>query len=67
MKNKKRIRIISLVFVLFAGAFAFVQWRNAQQEGEIERYVYPTDFNDCWGGLYKKKQNVGYQKKYCQR
>ena len=54
MKNKKRIRIIFLAFVLFAGAFAFVQWRNAQQEGEIERYVYPTDFNDCWGVIQKK-------------
>ncbi len=58
MKNKKRIRIIFLAFVLFAGAFAFVQWRNAQQKGEIERYVYPTDFSDCLAITRKQKCRI---------
>lgn len=58
MKNKKRIRIIFLAFMLFTGAFAFVQWRNSQQEGEIERYIYPTNFSDCLAITRKEKCRI---------
>lgn len=58
MKDKKKFCIIFLAFMLFAGVFAFVQWRNAQQEGEIERYVYPTDFSDCLAITRKQKCRI---------
>ncbi|MDE7210537.1 MAG: hypothetical protein K2O03_03720 [Lachnospiraceae bacterium] len=50
MKNSKKIIIVSLVFVLVAAIFAYGKWQGGageEDDVEVNRYAYPTDFSDC--------------------
>lgn len=47
MKNRKKIIFVSLAFVLAAAFFSYGKWQSkAEDDVEVNRYVYPADWND---------------------
>lgn len=47
MKKRKRVILVSFSIALLAALFAYEKWQGkAEDDVEVNRYVYPVDWND---------------------
>ncbi|MDE7298875.1 MAG: hypothetical protein K2N94_08605 [Lachnospiraceae bacterium] len=55
--SMKKVIIASLAFAILASLFVYTRLGDFwQEEGELERYVYPSDFSDCWSVEQRRKK-----------
>ena len=52
----KKVIVAALAISLLTSFFVYERLGGFRQEGELERYVYPSDFSDCWSVEQRQKK-----------